>query len=149
MVPVLGSLMILVTGCADYKWVFEYDDAVKQATEQKKTLFIYYRYWLNSDCTTMYNEVLSLPDVTAKFQNTINCQLEYGFEPNQQTMANYGVRTVPGFVIVRPDGSRPATISGLISKERFVRWAESAMRTSGGADQKPKAPPPPPERVAP
>lgn len=143
------GLVAFATGCADYKWVFDYDEAVRLAAEQKKPLFIYYRHWLSGDSTTMYNQVLSAPDVTAKFVNSVNCQLEYDYKPNQDAMAKYGVRTVPGFVIVKPDGSTPSTISGLTSKERFLRWVDSAMRPVDLTTGKPKAPPPSPDRIAP
>lgn len=146
---VFCGLTLFTTGCAGYNWVFDYDDALKLAAEQKKPLFIYYRHWLSSDSTTMYNQVLSTPEVTAKFSNSINCQLEFDWKPNQDTMANYGIRTVPGFVIVKPDGSPPAKISGLTSKEKFSRWVDSAMRPVDTATGKPKAPPPSADRIAP
>lgn len=148
---VFGGLTPFAAGCANYKWISEYDEALKLATEQKKPLFIYYRHWLSSDSTTMYNQVLSAPEVTAKFSNSINCQLEFDWKPNQEIMANYGVRTVPGFIIIKPDGTPPTKISGLTSKERFIRWVDSALRPVDTATGKPKAPPPSADaaRVAP
>lgn len=137
-VTLLACTMMCCVGCADYRWRDNFEDAAKQATEQNKPLFIYYRHWLNADSTRMFNDVLSQPDVVAEFQNSINCQLELDWPENREHMAKYGVKTVPGYVIVFPDG-RFVARAGLMSKERFLRFARSALAMGG----KPVAPPPP------
>jgi len=136
---------MLAAGCADYQWQDNFDDAMKMAAEQKKPLFVYYRNWLSADCTRMYNDVLNLPEVASELKGAINCQLEYNWEPNQEKMAQYRVKAVPGYVIVLPNGKYRSR-TGVMSKERFVRFVRSALALGARKESTAKGGPPPPAR---
>ncbi len=126
-----------LTGCAQYEWKTEY--AQYQAAEQEarqggRHMFVFYKYWLDSDSNRMLsNEVLSDPEVTGLFQNTINLLVEKDFGPQYaEYMNRYNVTTPPAAVIVRPDGSYRVR-QGFVPKEEFIRWAREAMSSPATA----------------
>ncbi len=119
--------MACCAGCVDYRWEDNYDRALKRASLEKKHLFIYYRYWMNPECTRMYNEVLARPEVAQQFANTVNCQLERDWPPNREyMMARYRVRSTPAFVIVAPDGTYHKR-TGYMPAQQFLAFVKSAM----------------------
>jgi len=127
----LGLFVVLVgcAGCVDYRWEDNYDRAMKRAAVEKKYLFIYYRYWLNPECTRMYNDVLARPEVAQHFRDTVNCQLERDWPPNREHMARYGVRNTPAFVIVAPDGTYSKR-EGYMPVQQFLTFVRTALRAS-------------------
>jgi hypothetical protein len=127
----------LLAGCLQYEWRYDCEAAERQARVQNKDLFIYYKWWLDSDSNRMLgNEVLSDPQVVRLFQDTVNLLVERDSGPSYvQYMAKYGVDSVPASVIVRPDG-RYEALTGFTPRERFIEFVErtrSAPSTSGAS----------------
>lgn len=120
--PMLAAL----TGCSDYHWTQDYQNAENAARQQKKYLFIFYKWWLSDDSNRMHGDVLPDPAVSARFRDTINVLLEKESSPEYgRYMSKFGVSQAPAFVIVAPDGSYQLR-TGFIPKERFIEFAESA-----------------------
>ncbi len=120
-----------LTGCAQYEWKTEfaqYQAAEQEARRAGRPMFLFYKYWLDSDSNRMLSsEVLSDPEVTALFQDSINLLVEKDFGPQYaEYMNRYNVTTPPAAVIVRPDGSY-RTRQGFVPKAEFIRWAREAM----------------------
>lgn len=136
--------MLLATGCAEYKWEESFERAEQRAKAENKYLFVFYRWWLDSDSNRMMADVIQQPDVVRLFQNTVNACIVYEYPPNRQYMAKHGVDKAPGFLIKAPDGSFQKR-TGYIPKDAFLQWAAAALTSQQGERLKPPpvvAPPP-------
>lgn len=127
------------TGCVQMKWEENIDHAEQMAKAERKSLFVFYKWWLVSESNRMQEMLEKDPDIARLFQNTINCRIVYEWKPNQQYMARHGVDRAPGFLIKTPDGAFQKLV-GYVPKEAFLRWATSAMANPGTA--RPSKPPP-------
>lgn len=127
-------------GCQEYHWRTDYAQAEQDARQQGKHLFIFYKWWLDSDSNRMFSEELSDPAVKAVFQDTINLLLDKDFGPQYiEYMGKYGVTSYPASVIVAPDG-RFVVRTGRIPKDQFIEWAKKA-KPPPGKQPAPKAEP--------
>jgi hypothetical protein len=125
-----------LSGCHDYRWTADYQQAEQQARSQNKQLFIFYKWWLSDESNRMHGEVLADPQVGALFQDTVNVLLEKDSSPAySRYMTKYGVTSPPAFVIVAPDGNYQYR-TGFIPKDRFIEFVRSAKagRASSAAD---------------
>ncbi len=120
-------LFVAAGGCHEYHWTRDYQGAEELARAQHKTLFIFYKWWRDSDSNRMLSsEVLSDPAVAGLFQDTINVLIDRDFGPAYvQYVARYGVNTVPAAVLVAPDG-RFQVRTGYIPRDRFIEFVERA-----------------------
>jgi thioredoxin-related protein len=125
--PAIGLLLCAAaSGCVDYHWEFDPRRAAARAQEEGKDLFIYFRSGFSFQCGQMEREVLLTPEVAELFQNSVNCQLEYFWFAD--VAAKYGVRDVPSYVIVRPDGKQWVR-TGYMPREQFIAFAQAALGT--------------------
>ena len=80
-----GWLLLIVLfgglGCAGgYNWRNDFQASETEAREQKKHLFIFYKWWLDEASNRMFGgEVLSDPEVAALFQDTVNVLIDKDF----------------------------------------------------------------------
>lgn len=133
--PVCVRLVLLAVlgvsacgGCANYNWITDdYPQAAKLARENNKYLFIYYRWWMSPECGSVERDVLEHPNISKLFKNSVNCWLHQEWQENQAVMEQrFGVREVPSFVIVPPDGKFHKR-SGVPSVAQLERWIQQAM----------------------
>ncbi len=138
-VPVL---LATLGGCRDYHWTSDYQRAEEQAREQKKYLFVFYKWWLSSESNRMHGDVLADKAVGGLFRDTVNVLLERDSSPEfARYMSKYGVAAPPAFVIAAPDGSYQVR-TGYIPKDRFIEFVQSAKTPRAGqaSDKKVRAP---------
>jgi len=135
-------------GCVDYKWQDNIERAEQQAKAENKYMFVFYKWWLDSDCNRVLSDVVNQPDTVKLFQNTINCQVVYEYPPNRQYMAKHGIERVPGFMIKAPDGSYQKRV-GYIPKEAFIQWASAALTSDKSQNLKPPPAVAPPSSASP
>jgi len=136
---VLVPLAAAAAGCQEYRWRGDYVQAEKEAREQNKHLFVFYKWWLDSDSNRMLSEELSDPAVKALFQDTINLLLDKEFGPEYvEYVGKYGVTSYPASIIVAPDGKFQVQ-TGRIPKERFIEWVQK-VKPPPAARQPPKQP---------
>ena len=72
----LSLVALCATGCSDFKWRWDYQQAEQQARQQGKYLFIFYKWWLSNESNRMHGDVMADPAVGGLFQDTINVLLE-------------------------------------------------------------------------
>ncbi len=130
-VALLPSLLLLSSGCASYNWRVDYDVAETEARESSKYLFIYYKQVFDNASNRMLSEeVLSDPDVMARFQDTVNVLIDdINGEAYQQYLRKYGVTEYPAAIIVAPNGAYQVQ-RGYVPKARFMQFIDKAMRPS-------------------
>lgn len=126
----LVGLLCLGTGCAqEYHWRHDFAQAEQDARTSGKDLFIFYKFWLDPASNNMLSEELSDPAVKSLFQNTVNLMLDKDFGPPYvEYVGKYGVNSYPASILVSPDGAHHVQL-GRVSKNEFVRWAQSAKST--------------------
>jgi hypothetical protein len=123
---VAGALPV-ATGCHSYHWRQDYVQAETQARQEGKHLFIFYKWWLDSNSNRMLSETLADSKVKAQFKDTINVQLDRDFSEFGHYVRKYGVRRFPASIIVAPDSTYQVRI-GFIPRDQFlafVKWAKS------------------------
>jgi thioredoxin-related protein len=131
-------LVALAVGCTDYRWRWDYEQAEREAREQDKYLFIFYKWWLSSESNRMHNDILTEPEVGALFQDTINVLLERDSSPEYaKYMAQYGVVSPPAFVLVAPDGTMRKK-TGFVPKERFMEFVQRAKSPDSSRRRPPR-----------
>ncbi len=139
---VVPFLLAAVVGCQEYDWRSDYARAEQEAREQDKYLFVFYKWWLDSDSNHMLNEELSDPAVKTLFQDTINLLLDKDYGPQYvEYVGKYGVTSYPASIIVAPDGSFKVQ-AGRTPKERFIEWAKQAKPPRPERPGKQPEPPP-------
>lgn len=128
------SILLLLgcsaVGCQSYNWKLNYSEfapAEKQAREQNKYLFVFYKSWTDSASNRMLGgEVLSDPQVMKQFRDTINLLVEEAGGPQYTNyMAKYGVSRYPASVIVAPDGNFLVE-QGFMPKDQFLDFVRKA-----------------------
>jgi len=131
-------LLAMLTGCADYRWHWDFNSASELETteafarEQNKTLFIFYKWYLDSEANRMHGDVLADDKVGALFQDTINILIDKASGPAYERYVNrYGVTAPPACILVAPDG-RYKVLSGFIPIDRFIPLVEKAREELAG-----------------
>lgn len=121
-----ATLLPVVAGCSNYRWMNDFQAAEDYARQQHKHLFIFYKWWLSNDSNRMHGDVLSDPAVGMRLNDTVNLLLEKDSCPDYaRYLSKYGVTMAPAFVIVAPDGSYQVR-TGFVPKDRFIEFIESA-----------------------
>lgn len=139
------ALLAMLCGCSDYHWRSDYQQAEQRAREQQRYLFIFYKYWLDSDSGRMLSgEGLSDPAVARLLKDTVNLLIDQDFGPDYRNyVAKYGVNSYPAIVMVAPDGSYQVRM-GYLPKDRLVEFIEAAKSPHpprpGLSTPKPQAP---------
>jgi hypothetical protein len=145
---ILAGLALLasvaVAGCEDYRWQWSFqspDDlrlVEQRAREQHKVLFIFYKWYLDSDSNRMHGDVLADNEVGKLFKDTVNIIIDKASGPGyEHHLTRYGVHSPPAFIVVGPDG-RYKVFSGYIPKERFIDLIANAKTNLAGSA--PRAP---------
>ena len=126
-------MLTLSVGCQDYHWRWDYEVAEREAREQGKFLFIFYKGPWDNASNRMHGDVLADNEVGSLFQDTINLFLQEVSEEHGTYVKKYGVTRPPACVLVGPDGV-PKVRTGYVPKQNFIKFAQQAM--SVGADKK-------------
>jgi len=139
----VGGLLYLVTvlvaggaaGCLQYDWQHDFERGEAQAREQNKDMFIFYKYYLDSDSNRMLSsEVLSDPEIVSLFQDTINVLIDSSFGPQYEAyVARFGVSSYPASILVAPNGQYE-TLKGFVPKQRFIEFVRDFRRKHAPAE---------------
>lgn len=133
-----AGMLTVLTGCQSYQWRQDYIQAEAQARQEGKHLFIFYKWWLDSNSNRMLSQTLSDPKVKARFDDTINVLLDRDFAEFEHYVRKYGVTTFPASIIIAPDSTYQVRM-GFVPEDRFISFAEWAK--SPRADRLHRRPP--------
>lgn len=121
-----------LAGCQDYKWQWSFDStaqlerAEQQAQEQHKLVFIFYKWYLDSDANRMHGDVLADPRVSSLFSDTTNILIDKAAGPSyERHLTKYGVKAAPACILISPDG-RYKVFKGYIPKDQFIEMVKDA-----------------------
>lgn len=123
----LAAALPVVTGCHSTDWRQDYAQAEAEARQQGKHLFIFYKWWLDSNSNRMLSDTLADSKVKAQLKDTINVLLDRDFAEFEDYVRKYGVRTFPASIIVAPDSTYQVRM-GFVPRDQFlafIKWARS------------------------
>jgi thiol:disulfide interchange protein len=134
---------VWIAGCQDYKWQWSFqspDDMQKleeQARQQQKLVFIFYKWYLDSDANRMHGDVLADNQVGSLFSDSVNLLIDKAAGPNyERYLTKYGVTAPPACILIAPDG-RYKVLTGYVPKERFIEMVKSARGELLDNEQRP------------
>lgn len=117
---------VWIVGCQDYKWQWTFqspDDMQKlemKARQEQKLVFIFYKWYLDSDANRMHGDVLADNEVGALFADSVNLLIDKAAGPDyERYLTRYGVTAPPACIFVAPNG-RYKVLSGYIPKAEFI-----------------------------
>lgn len=123
---------VWIAGCQDYEWQWSFqspDDMQKmeeQASQENRLVFIFYKWYLDSDANRMHGDVLADNEVGTLFKDSVNLLVDKAAGPDyERYLSKYGVTTPPACILVAPDG-RYKVLAGYQPKERFIELVQSA-----------------------
>ncbi len=120
----LPILLLSVTGCSKVFWRPDLGGAMRLAAEQKQIVVVAYWSALNADCMRMDQEVFSLDEVRDVMRGTIPVRLDP--LTDRQTAEQLGLRRVPSFAVLAPDGTILRRAQGYMDDARFRGFIQSA-----------------------
>lgn len=132
---------VWIAGCRDYNWQWSFQspaDMQKLETEahdQQKLVFIFYKWYLDSDANRMHGDVLADNEVGALFADSVNLLIDKAAGPDyERYLTRYGVTAPPACVLVAPDG-RYKVFTGYIPKDQFIPLVQAARKELMGEPQ--------------
>lgn len=93
------------SGCQPgVNWEFgTFREVQTRAARAKMYTFVYFRSWASKDCTAFESNVLEQPEIRALTARFVCVPLDESFD--RDLMAIWGLREVPAYAIVAPDGA--------------------------------------------
>lgn len=123
---------VWMVGCQDYKWQWSFQSPgdmqklEEQAQQQNKLVFIFYKWYMDSDANRMHGDVLADNQVGDLFADSVNLLVDRAAGPDyERYLTKYGVTTPPACILVAPDG-RYKVLTGFIPKDRFIEQVKAA-----------------------
>ena len=102
---------VWMVGCQDYKWQWSFQSpedlqkAEDGARQKNKMVFIFYKWYLDSDANRMHGDVLADNQIGSLFRDTENILIDRAAGPDyERYLTKYGVTTAPACILVAPDG---------------------------------------------
>ena len=97
-----GVLLLGSSGCSRVFWRPDLGGGMRLAGERNQVVVVAYWSSLNADCMRMEEKVFTNPEVVKTLRGTIPVRISS--LTNQRFAEDYGLTTVPAFVIFGPDG---------------------------------------------
>lgn len=116
------------------------NDALKQAAEQNKPVFVdFYASWCGP-CKMMEQHVFPLAEVGGYFnEKFVNYQLDTEAPENKELMEKYGIRNLPTLMVLNSAGEPVAVQMGAMDGYGLLRFGKTALGEQPSANDLYKA----------
>jgi thioredoxin-like negative regulator of GroEL len=108
-----------------------FQDAQALGRNRNRPIFVYFRSWYLVECTQFEEQVLKNPEILAETRGMVCVPLD--FDRDRPLAQQWGIKTVPAFVIVAPGGQVLARQEARITQPELlsaVRAAKAAFAAS-------------------
>ncbi len=119
----VASVIAATLGCGPH-WLYDYDQALRQARREDRDLLILYKDPLDTRSGKM-RDILESPEISSHHGDKVWCMLVPFYGPNPKFVAQYGIQEAPGLAVVHPDNTYHA-LTGGDSAQEVIRFLESA-----------------------
>jgi len=112
------------------QWVHtDFAGAQKDAKSKNKRVFVY--FWKDDckDCVAFFGETLDKGDAVSKLESYICFSAKKELDAGKKLVEKFAIETFPSMLILNPDGTREAMLSGYRTNAAFL--AEIDKITSG------------------
>lgn len=117
---VLACAIPLCGGCSRVSWRLGLDRAMDVAAREDRLVLVYYAHAFNEDCERMDRTVFRSNDVLTQMRDMIPVRLDATFE--KKRAAQLGLRDVPSFVVIAPNGEVLRQGSGPMDVDQFLAF---------------------------
>ncbi|MFH0983328.1 MAG: thioredoxin family protein [Planctomycetota bacterium] len=107
-------------GCSRVPWRLSLDGALKTAVQEDRLVLVYYWRPFNRDCDQMERTVFRSDEVLAQVREMIPVRLDATFA--RKRGEQLGLRQVPGFVVLAPNGEPLRRRSGPMDMDQFLAF---------------------------
>lgn len=132
----LWVAVLAVGGCSNgVHWEGPtYQDARSLAVRSNRPVFVYFRSWYSVECTNFEENVLKDPAVLPETAAYVCVPLDFDWD--RPLAQQWGLKAVPAFVIVAPDGKVLAQGQAPLTRDQVLAAFRAARAAHAG-------PPPP------
>ncbi|MBP7936529.1 MAG: thioredoxin family protein [Phycisphaerae bacterium] len=116
-IPAALLVVAGLTGCSPIRWEVSYERALQVAAERRTRVLVAFHSVVNADCRAMDAEVFSDANVQKHVRQYVPVRLDPLI--HRQLAKQFGVETVPAFLVVRPDGAVVGGRGGRMDAEQF------------------------------
>ncbi|GEM_PF-724432 len=116
-IPFVLLVVAGLTGCSPIRWEVSYEHALQLAAERRARVLVAFHSVANADCRAMDAEVFSDANVQKHVRQYVPVRLDPVI--HRQLAKQFGVETVPAFLVVRPDGAVMGSRGGRMDAEQF------------------------------
>ena len=118
--PALAGVIAFCGGCSGVHWRLGLDAAVSKAAREDRLVLVYYWQPFNADCGRMDRTVFRSEEVLAQMQGMIPVKLDATFHGKRGEQL--GLREVPSFLVVGPDGAILRRGRGVMDVDQFLAF---------------------------
>ena len=119
-VLILAGVVSFCGGCSRVRWRLGLDGALRQAAREHRLVLVYYWKPFNADCRLMNRTVLRADEILAQMEGMILVKLDATFHKKQGE--RLGLREVPSFVVIAPNGRVLRRRSGVMGVDAFLAF---------------------------
>ena len=116
----LAGVIALCGGCSRVPWRLGLDASVNKAAREDRLVLVYYWRPFDADCERMGRTVFRSEEVLAQMQGMIPVRLDATFHGKRG--AQLGLREVPSFLVVGPDGAILRRGRGVMDVDQFLAF---------------------------
>ena len=119
-VSIFAGTIALCGGCSGVHWHFSLDCAMDQAAREDRLVLVYYWQPFNPDCGRMDRTVFRTDEVLAQIRGVIPVRLDATL--HRKRGEQLGLREVPSFLVMTPQGELLRRRSGAMGVDRFLAF---------------------------
>jgi thioredoxin-related protein len=120
----IALVLLLVPGCGSQTWRRDLPVAQREAAEKNRVVLLAFTKAFSPACWKMDSGTLEQSDIRRQLQHFICVQLDA--DRKRDVAATYGVRGVPTFIALHPDGGVLTRSEGYQTPESFLTFLHLA-----------------------